>query len=247
MSNRVSKNWRFARRAWALAAPYWSSEERWQARILLLSVVALTLGLVYLTVQYNEWNRSFFEAIQDKDFESFGPLLIRFSILAGLFILGAVFRRYLMQMLQMRWRLWLTRQFLDRWLDKQVYYRLEVAGGPADNPDQRIADDLRMFAFNSLDLVFGLLSSVVTLVSFVSILWVISGPLPVTIGDVQLRDPGLHGVGRAGVRHRRQRADACYRSTADRPELSAAARRGRPPLRTGSAARERRGRRAVRR
>ena len=208
MSNRVSKNWRFARRAWALAAPYWSSEERWQARILLLSVVALTLALVYLTVQYNEWNRSFFEAIQDKDFESFGPLLIRFSILAGLFILGAVFRRYLMQMLQMRWRLWLTRQFLDRWLDKQVYYRLEVAGGGADNPDQRIADDLRMFAFNTLDLVFGLLSSVVTLVSFVSILWVISGPLAGDHRRRQLRDPGVHGLGRAGVRHSRQRADA---------------------------------------
>jgi vitamin B12/bleomycin/antimicrobial peptide transport system ATP-binding/permease protein len=190
MSTRVSKGWRFARRAWALAAPYWSSEERWPARILLLSVVALTLALVFLTVQYNDWNRSFFEAIQDKDFESFGPLLVRFSILAGLFILGAVFRRYLMLMLQMRWRLWMTRRFLDRWLDNQVYYRLEVAGGTADNPDQRIADDLRMFTFNTLDLVFGLLSSAVTLASFVSILWIISGPLPVTIGDLSFEIPG---------------------------------------------------------
>jgi putative ATP-binding cassette transporter len=191
MFTRIGASWSFARRAWNLAAPYWSSEERWRARLLLTTIVALTLGLVFLTVQYNDWNRSFFEAIQDKDFESFGPLLLRFGFLAGLFIVGAVFRRYLMLMLQMRWRIWLTRRFLDGWLDNQVYYRLEVAKGNADNPDQRIADDLRMFTFNTLDLAFGLLSSVVTLVSFVSILWVISGPLDVTLGEVSFQIPGF--------------------------------------------------------
>src|SRR5262245_31596890 len=164
MSTRVARSWRFTRRAWALIAPYWSSEERWQARALLATIVALTLGLVFLTVQYNDWNRAFFEAIQDKDFESFGPLLIRFSILATVFIAGAVLRRYLTLMLQMRWRIWLTRTFLDRWFDDQVYYRLEIERGQTDNPDQRIADDLRMFAFNTLDLALGILSSAVTLV-----------------------------------------------------------------------------------
>jgi putative ATP-binding cassette transporter len=152
--------------------------------------VVLTLALVFLTVLYNDWNRSFFEAIQNKDFESFGPLLIRFSILAALFIVGAVFRRYLTLMLQMRWRIWLTRRFLDTWFDQQVYYRLEVGGGRADNPDQRIADDLRMFAFDSLDLAFGLLSSAVTLISFLGILWAISGPLAVSFGDVNFEIPG---------------------------------------------------------
>ncbi len=191
MFTRIGASWSFARRAWRLAAPYWSSEERWRARLLLTTIVTLTLGLVFLTVQYNDWNRSFFEAIQDKDFESFGPLLLRFGVLAGLFIVGAVFRRYLMLMLQMRWRIWLTRRFLDGWLDNQVYYRLEVAKGNADNPDQRIADDLRMFTFNTLDLAFGLLSSAVTLVSFVSILWVISGPLDVTLGEVSFKIPGF--------------------------------------------------------
>jgi putative ATP-binding cassette transporter len=181
---------KFARRAWALAAPYWSSEERWRARALLATIVGLTVGLVFLTVLYNDWNRSFYEAIQDKDFEAFGPLLLRFGVIAGVFICGAVLRRYLMLALQMRWRLWLTGKYLDRWLDDHVYYRLEVAQRGADNPDQRIADDLRMFAFSTLDLIFGLLSSVLTLVSFVSILWAISGPLEVTIGDVNLVIPG---------------------------------------------------------
>jgi putative ATP-binding cassette transporter len=190
MLKRVRDFWRYTRRAWSLAGPYWSSEERWQARLLLVACIALTLAMVFLTVLYNDWNRSFFEAIQDKDFESFGPLLLRFAILAALFIIGAVFRRYLMQMLQMRWRIWLTRQFLNRWFDHNVYYRLEIAGGRADNPDQRIAEDLRLFAFNTLDLAFGFLSAAVTLISFVSILWVISGPLAMTVGDVSFEIPG---------------------------------------------------------
>jgi len=157
----------------------------------LATIVGLTVGLVFLTVLYNDWNRSFYEAIQDKDFEAFGPLLLRFGVIASIFIVGAVLRRYLLLALQMRWRLWLTGQYLDRWLDDHVYYRLEVAQRGADNPDQRIADDLRMFAFSTLDLLFGLLSSVLTLVSFVSILWVISGPLEVTIADVTLVIPGF--------------------------------------------------------
>ncbi len=190
MSTRIANSWRFMRRAWGLAAPYWSSEERWPARLLLIAIVMLTLGLVFLNVLLNDWNREFFEAIQNKDFASFGPLLIRFSLLAAIFIVGAVFRLYLTQMLQMRWRIWLTRQFLDQWFSQHAYYRLEIARGGADNPDQRIAEDLRMFAFNTLDLFFGLLGSVVTLVSFIGILWAISGPLALSLFGFDLEIPG---------------------------------------------------------
>jgi putative ATP-binding cassette transporter len=190
MSTRIANSWRFARRAWKLAAPYWSSEERWAARALLVVVVIMTLGLVFLNVLLNDWNREFYEAIQNKDFDSFGPLLLRFSVLAAIFIVTAVFRLYFTQMLQMRWRIWLTREFLGQWFDRHAYYRLEIAKGRADNPDQRIAEDLRMFAFNTLNLVFGLLGSVVTLVSFISILWVISGPLAFSIGGFDFEIPG---------------------------------------------------------
>src|SRR5215831_1826328 len=103
----------FTRRAWALAGPYWRSEERWRARALLAVIVALTLALVFLNVLYNNWNRSFFEAIQNKDFGAFGPLLLQFGVLATLYIVGAVIRLYLTMMLQMRWRIWLTHRFLD--------------------------------------------------------------------------------------------------------------------------------------
>jgi putative ATP-binding cassette transporter len=198
----------FAKRAWSLAAPYWSSEERWQARAFLTVIVVLTLALVGLNVLYNEWNRNFFEAIQNKDFESFGPLLLQFGVLATLYILGAVFRLYLTQLLQMRWRIWLTHRYLDRWLHSQVFYRMELLNARTDNPDQRIAEDLRLFAFNTLSLALGLLSSVVTLISFVTILWVISGSATLNIGPISLEIPGymvwvaiLYAVVGSGLTH----------------------------------------------
>lgn len=190
MVGRLRAAGRFAKRTWTLAAPYWRSEERWRARVLLAAIVILTLALVFLSVLYNDWNRDFGEAIQNKDVNSFGPLLVRFSVLAGLFILGAVYRRYLTLMLQMRWRIWSTRHFLDRWLGGHVYYFLEVGERRPDNPDQRIAEDLRMFTFNTLDLALGILSSAVTLGSFVAILWAISGPLSLSAGALSLEIPG---------------------------------------------------------
>src|SRR5438874_991545 len=100
MLDRLRASVRFSKRVWALTAPYWSSEERWRARGLLAAIVGLTLALVFINVLYNDWNRAFFEALQNKDFASFLPLLLRFGVLAGLFIVGAVFRRYLTLMLQ---------------------------------------------------------------------------------------------------------------------------------------------------
>lgn len=157
-----------------LILPYWSSEERWHARGLLLAIVLLALGMVYLNVLFNEWNLSFYNAMQNRDFAEFKHQLWRFSYLAFIFITAAIYRVYLEQALEMRWRAWLTRQYLNEWLDKQAYYRIEQTRG-ADNPDQRIAEDLMMLTNGTLGLTLGLLSSVVTLVSFVGILWSVSG------------------------------------------------------------------------
>ena len=190
MRTRLTTGWAFARRAWRLAGPYWASEERWRARLLLGVIVALTLLLVFFSVLLNNWNRQFFEAIQNKDFSSFGPLLLQFSVIVALYIVAAVYRRYFTLMLQMRWRVWMTHRFVERWLSQHVYYRLEVLDQRTDNPDQRISEDLRLFTSNTLDLALGLLGSAVTLVSFVSILWLISGPLAFGLGPLQVEIPG---------------------------------------------------------
>jgi vitamin B12/bleomycin/antimicrobial peptide transport system ATP-binding/permease protein len=176
--------------AWRLAWPYWRSEERWRARLLLALIVALTLALVFILVLLNDWNRQFYEAIQDRDFAAFGPLLLRFSVLAALYIVGAVYKLYFTQMLEIGWRVWLTRQFVSSWLNYRVYYRLELDPGGTDNPDQRIADDLRLFTTSTLELSLGFLSSAVTLASFVAILWGISGPLSLAFGPLEGSIPG---------------------------------------------------------
>ncbi|HZW13861.1 MAG TPA: ABC transporter ATP-binding protein/permease [Noviherbaspirillum sp.] len=177
------------RAVWLLIKPYWNSEEKWTARGLLAAVVTLALGLVYLDVLFNEWNRDFYNALENRDFDSFREQLWRFSYLAFIYIAVAIYRVYLTQSLQMRWRLWMTRQYLDEWLSNQAYYRIEQARS-ADNPDQRISEDLNYLTSGTLDLSLGLLSSVVSLLSFVGILWSVSGPLSLMIGSQDITIPG---------------------------------------------------------
>lgn len=180
----------FLRNLWSLSAPYWKSSDRKVAWLLLAVIIPMNLADVYLSVLFNEWNNAFYDSLQNVDKKAFFDALIRFSWLAALFIINAVYRIYLNQMLQIRWRRWMTDDYAGRWLDKQAYYRMQVAGNPADNPDQRIADDIGQFISLTLDLTLGLLNSAVTLFSFLFILWGLSGDLPLTIGPYSVTIPG---------------------------------------------------------
>jgi putative ATP-binding cassette transporter len=157
---------------------------------LLLIVVALTLGIVYINVLLNQWNNTFYNALQDKDYTVFVHQLIRFSWLAGGYIILAIYQLYLTQMLQIRWRRWLTERYLSAWLTDHVYYRMQLVAGETDNPDQRIAEDVRLLISGSLDLAIGGLRAVVTLVSFVAILWGLSGALTLPLGRFSIALPG---------------------------------------------------------
>lgn len=179
-------NWRAS---WSLIAPYWKSSDKWIARLLLASVVSLALGMVYLNVLFNDWNRDFYNALENKNFEVFKEQLWQFSILAFIFIVVAIYKIYLTQALEIRWRGWMTKQYMKDWLENQSYYRIEQTG-TADNPDQRIAEDLKYLTSGSLSLSLGLLSSIVTLLSFVGILWSVSGPISFVIAEQKLHIPG---------------------------------------------------------
>jgi putative ATP-binding cassette transporter len=168
---------RFIGKVWSLTYPYWQSEERGRAWGLLVTIIALTLGLVYIDVQFNTWNREFYNALEQKNYADFKDLILYFAFLAVVFIAAAIYKLYLTQMLTMRWRAWLTKHYIADWMDRQVYYRLELDRRGTDNPDQRIAEDLKLFTDGTLSLSLGLLSSVVTLVSFITILWAASGPI----------------------------------------------------------------------
>ena len=172
----------FLKDLWQLTKPYWFSEERVQARALLALIVGLNLGLVYLEVLFNQWNNGFYNSLQNKDITAFYELLWRFAGLAAIFIIASVYQLYFNQMLQIRWRRWLTDRYLNDWIAGRTYYRMQLAGGDTDNPDQRIADDLAQFVDRTLNLTLGFMSAVVTLFSFLTILWGLSGAISFTLG-----------------------------------------------------------------
>jgi putative ATP-binding cassette transporter len=217
---------------WRLASPYFRSEDRWSGGGLLAIIVALELALVFIDVQINHWNNRFYNALQDRDWDAFVSELTYFALLAGAFILLAVYKLYLNQWLQIRWRRWLTQYYLERWLNTANHYRMQLLGDAADNPDQRIAEDVKKFIDGEngsgvLPIGLGFLSSVVTLASFVFILWGLSAEAPILIFGMQI--PGYlvwaallyavvgtlltHLIGRALVRlnFMQQRYEADFR------------------------------------
>ncbi|CCD38582.1 ABC transporter, fused ATPase and inner membrane subunits [Candidatus Paraburkholderia kirkii UZHbot1] len=173
----------------SLIKPYWVSEERGIAWGLLVASIAINMTVVWINVRLNSWNADFYNALQNKNVKDFPHLLLIFTALAFAYILLAVYGRYLRQMLAFRWRQWLTNRFLEQWLGDKAFYRIE-RDRLADNPDQRISDDLQSFATNTLSLSLDLLSTLVTLVTFITILWTIAGALTLTLGGTPIVIPG---------------------------------------------------------
>jgi putative ATP-binding cassette transporter len=166
---------------WRIAAPYFRAEDKWAGRALLASVIAIELSLVFISVLLNQWNNRFYNALQEKNWDGFVTEIGFFCVLATFYIALSVYQLYLNQWLQIRWRNWLTNHYLGEWLDGPNHYRMQLQGDAADNPDQRIADDVKLFVDQTLSIGVGLLSSVVTLASFVFILWGLSAESPLTI------------------------------------------------------------------
>jgi vitamin B12/bleomycin/antimicrobial peptide transport system ATP-binding/permease protein len=175
--------------AWSLIKPYWVSEEWKIAWGLLAAVIVMNLTIVWINVRLNSWNAQFYNALQEKDVSHFPHLLVVFSVIAFSYIILAVYRTYLRQMLAFRWRQWITDRFLNDWFGELAFYRIE-RDRLADNPDQRISDDLQAFASTTLTLSLDLLSTVVTLVTFVTILWTIAGAATVMLGGTPIVIPG---------------------------------------------------------
>jgi len=187
----MTKTTAFLRDFWVLARPFWFSEERRAARLLLGAVVALTLAIVWINVEFNQWQNAFYNTIQDRDQAEFTRQIGKFCWLAAAYILMAVYALYLRQLLQIRWRRWMTERYLNEWLDGRMYYRLQLTDHGTDNPDQRISEDLRLFSDLTLTYTLDLMSTVVTLVSFIGILWVLSGPLALALGGTEFIIPGF--------------------------------------------------------
>ncbi|WP_027580167.1 ABC transporter ATP-binding protein/permease [Bradyrhizobium sp. Ai1a-2] len=175
---------------WRIAAPYFNSEDKWAGRGLLAAVIAIELALVANDVLLNQWRNRFYNALQERDWDGFVRELIVFCVLAAVLTVLSIYQLYLNQWLQIRWRRWMTSRYLGEWLHDANHYRMQLQGDAADNPDQRISDDIKMFVNQTLGLGIGLLSSIVTLASFVVILWGLSAAAPLHLFGSDLSFPG---------------------------------------------------------
>ena len=175
---------------WRIASPYFRSEDKLAGRGPLAAVIALQLAQVGGDVLINQWRNRFYNALQEKDWNGFVREMIVFCVLAGITVLLAVYQTYLTQWLQIRWRKWMTTRLLGEWLHNANYYRMELQGEAADNPDQRLSDDVKQFVIQTLSISIGLLGSIVSLASFVIILWGLSEAAPLTLFGHDIPIPG---------------------------------------------------------
>lgn len=175
---------------WRIAVPYFRSEDKWAGRGLLAAVITIQLALVAIDVILNQWQNRFFNALQDYNWDVFVREIGVFCIIVTCYVALAVYQLYLQQWLQIRWRRWLTRHYLGEWLHGANHYRMQLQGDAADNPDQRIAEDVKLFVDRTLDIGLSLLSSVVTLFSFVIILWGLSAAAPLHLFGKDFDIPG---------------------------------------------------------
>ena len=181
---------RFVKNVWTLTRSYWQSEEKKKAYLLLLAIIALTLGVVFMLVQLNQWYNIFYSALQNYEKEKIFSELFHFSWLAFIYIILAVYAFYLQQVLIINWRRWLTNEYIDEWLNHKTYYRLQMFGTATDNPDQRISEDVRMFVEYTLRFGIGILKAFTTFASFVLILYNLSGPLQFKLAGMDIHIPG---------------------------------------------------------
>ncbi|HEX4408753.1 MAG TPA: ABC transporter ATP-binding protein/permease [Xanthobacteraceae bacterium] len=175
---------------WRLAAPYYRSEDRFAGRLLLGAVIAIELSNVAITVALNYWYNGFYSALQDRNWQSFVTYILIFCALASVYTVLIVYQNYLNLWLQIRWRRWMTQSYLRHWLNAANHYRMQLLGDAADNPDQRIAEDLQQFTQSTLSIGLGLLNSIVSLCSFVVVLWKLSEKAPLHLFGVDLGIPG---------------------------------------------------------
>jgi vitamin B12/bleomycin/antimicrobial peptide transport system ATP-binding/permease protein len=180
---------RFAGDVWILTKGYWGSDEWRSAWILLAAIIVLNLSLVGVNVLQNEAGGTLFTALQERNAHGFYRALIIVVLLILLYLAVAVLRVYLDQTFQLRWRRWMTDQFVTRWLADRAFYRMRFSGR-VDNPDQRISEDVRFFIERTMGLGIGFLNALATLASFATLLWYLSGSITLPIGNFSITIPG---------------------------------------------------------
>ncbi len=165
-------------RLWPLPAV--KMQERWVALAMAALVIGIEFAQVAINVRISYFNRDWFNAIQSKDAAAFWSLLFSvFCLWAAVYVASAIIQYVIQSFLRIRWRAWMTRHYVERWLGNDTHYRMGFSGAQADNPDQRIADDIDQFTQTTQSLAINVISTVSNLISFSVILWNISSAFTV--------------------------------------------------------------------
>ncbi|OGT68853.1 MAG: hypothetical protein A3I12_00735 [Gammaproteobacteria bacterium RIFCSPLOWO2_02_FULL_38_11] len=172
-------NREFFKRFWFLIKPYWTSEEKWKAYGLLSLITFGIIFQVMVNVQVNRFYKTFYDAIQEMNARVVLLSIFQFSLIVTAYLLVAGYSAYFTGRLTIHWRRWLTQHYLNHWLKKNNFYRMEVLNLSIDNPDQRISEDLDFFPVLTIGLYHGFLSALLNLISFSIILWNLSSNFPI--------------------------------------------------------------------
>jgi putative ATP-binding cassette transporter len=181
----------FMRRFLRLAGPFFmTGRERWPARLLTAGVILLTLLQIAIQVRINVWNRDFFDALQYHNWGAFLHQMELFALFGGASMGVAVYQVYVKQLLQLRWRRWLTTRMTGSWLEGGRHYQLNFIGEGVENPDQRIAENIRGATEMAVEFAIGIINAALTLLSFIGILWSLSGVLTFALFGITVNIPG---------------------------------------------------------
>lgn len=170
-----------------LLKPFWLRKNNKTSVLLIIIILAMILGVVKIQVWLNDWNNDFFNALSQKETDKLWQLVLWFPALLGIFVLISVNKTWLIKLLTIRWREWLTDYYLNRWFADKNYYFTQIYGEHknTDNPDQRIAEDILLLISKTLSLSFGFIQSLSMLITFTVILWQSAGTLSFTVGGTE--------------------------------------------------------------
>jgi len=179
------------RRFWHTATRFWTdprSHLAWMLSGLVFVVILLNLAASYAM---NQWNRSIFDALEKKDGNAVLTLSMIYFVILAVSVCFSVAQVYARMTLQRRWRKWLTDVLVDRWLKSGRYYQLNLVSGDHQNPEYRIADDVRIATDSPVDFVSGVTSAFLSAATFIVVLWTIGGALTLSLGATQIYVPGF--------------------------------------------------------
>ena len=181
----------FLRRFVRFALPFWCAEHKWINRLRLALVALLTVAQVAVQVGLNSWSARLYNALEARELDKFLEQIVTFALLLLASIAVFSTSLYVRRRLQFAWRVWLTKNTLSIWMAEGRHYQLGLITGDHDNPDGRIAEDIRVTTESAMDLGQSLFYCILLLVTFVHVLWTLSGVVHVGIGGVVLAIPGF--------------------------------------------------------